>query len=101
MGLPWSTPLSTAATAASGTKAASHPRKKFHGLRKARCFTAVGGWAQWAAGARAAVPPPHRCRPRLVSALPAGAGGMATWRALLQRSLLAPSCCRGGQHGDD
>ncbi|PRW50800.1 Hypersensitive-induced response [Chlorella sorokiniana] len=34
--------LSTAATAASGTKAASSPRKRYRGLRKYRCYTATG-----------------------------------------------------------
>lgn len=38
MGLRLSTPTS----AASGTKAASQPRKKYSGLRRQRCFTAVG-----------------------------------------------------------
>lgn len=34
--------MSTAATAASGTKAASSPRKRYKGLRKYRCYTATG-----------------------------------------------------------
>lgn len=34
--------MSTTATAASGTKAASQPRKRYKGLRKYRCYTATG-----------------------------------------------------------